>query len=158
MADSTNDVLPLVPERAAEEPFVDPPLFGRLGRRERVARVERARRGRSASPRREYCCVPGLVRISTRPRPGREYSAEYGSWLIRICCIADALTLSALTSMPLTTIGDAAVADRSGVEELRHRRDEVVVEDRQAVEHVLVDGDRVDVVAGGGADLGRRRC
>ena len=39
-----------------------------------------------------------------RPRPGREYSAEYGSWLIRICCIADALTFSALTSMPLTTI------------------------------------------------------
>ena len=39
-----------------------------------------------------------------RPRPGREYSAEYGSWLIRICCIADALTFSALTSMPLTTM------------------------------------------------------
>ena len=39
-----------------------------------------------------------------RPRPGREYSAEYGSWLILICCTADALTFSALTSMPLTTI------------------------------------------------------
>ncbi len=39
-----------------------------------------------------------------RPRPGREYSAEYGSWLILICATAAALTLRALTSMPLTTI------------------------------------------------------
>ena len=38
-----------------------------------------------------------------RPRPGREYSAEYGSWLIRICCTADALTFSAFTSIPFTT-------------------------------------------------------
>jgi hypothetical protein len=38
-----------------------------------------------------------------RPRPGREYSAEYGSWLILICSTADALTFSALTSIPLTT-------------------------------------------------------
>src|SRR6478672_2529521 len=39
-----------------------------------------------------------------RPRPGRAYSAEYGSWLILIWLTADALTRSALTSMPLTTI------------------------------------------------------
>ena len=47
---------------------------------------------------------PGFVRISIRPRPGRAYSAEYGSWLILICWMADALTRRALTSMPLTTI------------------------------------------------------
>ena len=40
---------------------------------------------------RDTVCVPGLVRISMRPRPGREYSAEYGSWLMLICATADAL-------------------------------------------------------------------
>ncbi len=34
-------------------------------------------------------CEPGFVMMSMRPRPGREYAAEYGSWLILICSIAD---------------------------------------------------------------------
>ena len=37
-----------------------------------------------------------------RPRPGREKAAEYGSWLILICWIADVLTFRLLTSIPLT--------------------------------------------------------
>ena len=93
-----------------------------------------------------------------RPRPGREYSAEYGSWLILICCTADALTLSALTSMPLTTMvtpplpSDPASRKRDIVATI------VVIEDRQAFEHVLVDGHGVDVARGAGLDLGRPRC
>ena len=57
-----------------------------------------------------YSCEPGFVRISIRPRPGREYSAEYGSWLILICWTAEALTFNAFTSMPLTTIVTPPVA------------------------------------------------
>src|ERR1043166_7209948 len=38
-----------------------------------------------------------------RPRPGRMNSAEYGSWLILICCTADADSVRALTSTPSTS-------------------------------------------------------
>ena len=101
-----------------------------------------------------YCWVPGLVRISTRPRPGREYSAEYGILVDPDLLHRRRADVERAHLHAVDDDGDAAVADRSGIEELRHRRDEVVVEDRQAVEHVLIDRDRVDVVAGGRADLG----
>lgn len=45
-----------------------------------------------------YSCEPGLSTTSMRPRPGRGYSAEYGSWLILICWMADADTIRANVS------------------------------------------------------------
>ena len=50
-----------------------------------------------------YSCDPGFNTTSMRPRPGREYSAEYGSWLILICWMADTETFRLLISTPLTT-------------------------------------------------------
>src|SRR5450432_18330 len=42
---------------------------------------------KDACPR--YLSVPGLVRISMRPRPKRSYSAEKGFWLMRISRMED---------------------------------------------------------------------
>ena len=50
-----------------------------------------------------YAWLPAFVTISIRPRPGRAYSAEYGSWLIRIDSMAEADTPAPAASIPSTT-------------------------------------------------------
>ncbi len=140
-------------ERAAEEALVDLPLLGRLDRREGVARVDR----RVAENDR------GLTVELLRAWLGEDFDppAAGARVLGRVGILVDPdllhLRRADVQRADLHAVdddGDAAVADRSGVQKLRHGGDEIVVEHRQALEHVLVDGDRVDVVARRGADLG----
>ena len=50
----------------------------------------------------------------------------------------------------------AAGSDRAWIEELRQRRDVVLVEDRQGLEHALVNSDRVEIFCRIGGHLRRR--
>ena len=90
-----------------------------------------------------------------RPRPGREYSAEYGSALILICWMADALTPRLFTAIPLTTSVTPGGADRPGVEKLRNRAHDVLIENRQALQEVGTQRHRIGIRTRRGADLRR---
>ena len=80
-----------------------------------------------------------------RPRPGREYSAEYGILVDADLRHRRRAHVERVDFHAVDDDGDATVAERSRIEKARHRRDEVAIEHRQAVEHVLIDRHRVDV-------------
>ena len=131
------------------------PLFRRLRRGERVARVQM----RVAEDRVDIAVVlvpaglgENLDAPAARPRVlGR----------IRILVDADLLhgrraDVQRGHFHPVDDNGDARVAERARIEKPRHRGDVVVVEHRQAFQHARVNRHRVDIVRRRRPDVGRR--
>ena len=93
--------------------------------------------------------------ISILLRPGRGYSAEYGSLLILTSWIADADTPARLASTPSTMIVTPPVAIEPASTNRGHRSDVVLVENRQIIERLAAQGDSVEIIRRVCADLGR---
>ena len=136
--------LAAVSERAAEEPLENPPLFRRLGLRERIARVE----VRVAEDQVRFAA------IFLRAGLGKDLDAAAAGprVLRRVGILVDADLLHGRRAHvqrvhfhAVDDDGDATVAERSGIEKAREGHDVVVVEDRQTFEHALVDRHRIDI-------------
>ncbi len=145
-------IFPAAAQRSQQAAFVDAPLFGRTGGGEGVACVQMI-----VAEQEIECSV-----VNLRAGLGDDLDAsaagarELGGVRILVdlhlldggCGHADISLLHTVDDQ-----GDAAGADRSGIEKLGHGGDIILVEDGEVVHHAAVHGDDVQVVRRVGADL-----
>ena len=131
-----------------------PPLFRRLGRRKRIARIDT----RIAKNRGDVAVIlpvaglgQNLDAAAARARVfGRERVLVDPDLLHRRCADVQRVHFH-----PVDDDRHAAVAERAGIQESRHGRDQIVVKHRQALQQAGVDRDGINVTRRCGPDIRR---